>query len=59
MDEIFNRFNRVQKPVTIEDLQIEIKEIKQELAIQETRQIKLENEDIKDMIQNTSDQNIE
>ena len=31
MDEIFNRFKKIQKPITIEDLKEEIQEIKKQI----------------------------
>ena len=42
MDEIYNRFKKTQRPITIKDLKEEIKEIKIQI-----NQLKLENEHIK------------
>ena len=42
MDEIFNRFKKIQRPITIEDLKEEIKKIKKQID-----QLKQENEQIK------------
>ena len=42
MDEIYNRFKKTQKPITIKDLEEEIQEIKKQI-----NQLKLENEQIK------------
>ena len=39
MDEIYNRFKKTQRPITIKDLEEEIKEIKIQI-----NQLKLENE---------------
>ena len=41
MDEIYNRFKKIQRPITIKDLQEEIQEIKKQI-----NQLKLENEQI-------------
>ena len=67
MDEIYNRFKKIQRPITIKDLQKEIQEIKNqinqlnqeneiikqenELIKQENEQIKQENEQIRNVIQ--------
>ena len=32
MDEIFNGFKKIQKPITIQDLQIKIQEIKRDIT---------------------------
>ena len=45
MDEIYNRFKKTQRPITIKDLEEEIKEIKSQI-----NQLKLENEQIKNII---------
>ena len=57
MDEIFNRFKKIQKPITIEDLQEEIQKIKKQIdqLKQENKQIKLENEQIRNIIQYKQD----
>ena len=53
MDEIFNKFKKIQKPITIEDLEEEIQEIKKQIdqLKQENEQIKQENEQIRNIIQ--------
>ena len=53
MDEIFNRFKNIQKPITIEDLKEEIQEIKKQIdqLKQENEQIKQENEQIRNILQ--------
>ena len=53
MDEIFNRFKKIQKPITIEDLKEQIQEVKKQIdqLKQENEQIKQENEQIRNIIQ--------
>ena len=46
MDEIFNRFKKIQDSITIEDLKEEIQEIKKQID-----QLKQENEQIRNIIQ--------
>ena len=71
MDEIYNRFKKTQRPITIKDLKEEIKEIKtqinqlkleneqikieNEIIKQENEQIKQENEQIRNVIQYKQD----
>ena len=53
MDEFFNRFKKIQKPITIKDLEEEIQKIKKQIdqLKQENEQIKQENEQIRNIIQ--------
>ena len=46
MEKIFNRFQRIQKRITIEDLKYEIQEIKKQID-----KLKQENEHIRNLIQ--------
>ena len=64
MDEIYNRFKKIQRPITIKDLQEEIQEIKKqinqlylenEIIKQENEQIKQENEQIRNIIRYKQD----
>ena len=57
MDEIFNRFKKIQDSITIEDLKEEIQEIKKQIdkLKQENGQIKQENEQIRNIIQYKQD----
>ena len=53
MDEIYNRFKKTKRPITIEDLKEEIQKIKKQInqLKQENEQIKQENEQIRNVIQ--------
>ena len=57
MDEIFNRFKNIQRPITVEDLKEEIQKIKKQIdqLKQENEQTKQETEQIRNIIQYKQD----